>query len=94
MLSEIRRMDRVEYLRAFVIEKTIVLQKLDYVNFITDMTVERNYLQKYSPLCRIDACEVWHCLLIRRAGRHTGLLIMPNRGGFPCRVAIFWRKQT
>ena len=94
MLSEIRRVHGVECLRAFVIEKTIVLQKIDYINFISDMTVERKYLQKYRPLCRIDARNVWHCLLVRCAGRRTGLLIMPSRGGFPYCAAVFWRKRT
>ena len=94
VLQEIPKMNSVERLRSFVIEKTVILQKIDYVNFVTDMTVERVFLRKYSALCRIDDRDVWHCLLIRRADRHTGLLIMPSRGGFPVCAAIFWRKRT
>jgi MFS family permease len=50
----------VEDLKEYIIEKTIVLDKIDYENFIEDMSVERGFFEEYSGLCSVDNDEVWH----------------------------------
>ena len=53
-MDEIGVLATVEKLRPVKIEKTIILPRIEYKNFITDMTVERLFLRKYSSLCRVD----------------------------------------
>ena len=53
-MDEIGVLATVEKLRPVKIEKTIILPRIEYKNFITDMTVERLFLREYSSLCRVD----------------------------------------
>ncbi len=55
--------------------KTIVLPLIDYENFITDMTVDRQYLEDNAHLC--EEGDIWKCLLIRRVNKHDGVLVIP-----------------
>ena len=92
VLGEITIFDTVEKLRPVRIEKTIILSKIDYKNFITDMTVERLFLRNYSPLCRIDDKGIWHSLLVVFPGSQTGILVMADKEGFPIYAARFRKK--
>lgn len=55
--------------------KTIELPLIDYENFITDMTVDRQYLEDNADLCTKG--DVWKCLLIRRENKQDGVLVIP-----------------
>jgi hypothetical protein len=89
VLGEITIFDTVEKLRPVRIEKTIILSKIDYKNFITDMTVERLFLRNYSPLCRIDDKGIWHSLLVVQLGSQAGILVMADQEGIPLYAARF-----
>lgn len=65
-------------LKPYKVVKTILLDSVDYENFITDMLADRQFIEDYAPLC--SQKEIWCCLLVRRRGFHTGVLIMPERG--------------
>lgn len=62
------------------IAKTIELGKMDYENFITDMLVDRQFIEDSAALC--SQGEVWKCLLIRQRGCREGVLVMPENGCF------------
>lgn len=70
--------DRVAYIAV----KTVTLPRIDYENFITDMTVERAFLEKYAPLCRPRPDGPFRGILARQRGRTDGVLVLPNPEGF------------
>jgi hypothetical protein len=93
VFGEIANLTAVKNLKPIKIEKTIALSGDDYDNFITDMTVERQFLKNNSYLCRIDDEGIWHCLLVVRQGHHQGILVMANEVGFLDYAALFWEKN-
>lgn len=62
------------------IAKTIELGKIDYENFITDMLVDRQFIEDSVALCSQGG--IWKCLLIRQRGCSDGVLVMPENGCF------------
>jgi hypothetical protein len=69
--------------KPYVIEKTVKLEEIDYENFITDLCVDRWYIEESASLCRIDEDGVWHCLFIRQQSRMDGVLVMSEGRNFP-----------
>ena len=66
----------------YVIAKAIRLDRLGYENFISDFTVERDFLEQHAKLCKTDKKGVWHCLLVLERGHSDGVLVMPDEEGF------------
>ena len=62
--------------RQYEIVKTIMLGKIDYENFITDMLADRQFIEDNAALC--SRGEIWKCLLIRQSGQTGGVLVMPE----------------
>lgn len=85
----VQRPRRIEDLRVphlkekecpYEIVKVIRLGVMDYENFITDMLVDRPFLEEYSNLCVQE--DTWKCLLICQRGQNNGVLVVPERGCF------------
>lgn len=72
---------------AYSVIKTIILDSIDYENFITDMLADRQFIEDSAHLC--SQKDIWLCLLVRRRGAHIGVLVMPER---ECYVgyAAYW----
>lgn len=68
----------IELERPFEVIKTMMLAKIDYENFITDMNVDRQFIEDDAELCGMG--KVWKCLLVRQRGREDGVLVMPEDG--------------
>lgn len=64
-------------LEAYRVAKTIILDSVDYENFVTDMLADRQFIDDFAPLC--SRKDIWLCLLVRRRGAHIGVLVMPER---------------
>ena len=60
----------------YEIVKEIWLQAIDFENFITDMTVDRQFIEDYAPLC--DNGEIKKCLLVRGRDPEYGILVLPE----------------
>ena len=73
--------------REYQIVKTIELGKIDYENFITDMLVDRQFIEDSAALCSQGG--VWKCLLIRQHGCSDGILVMPEGGCYVGGAARF-----
>ena len=59
----------------------IALNGMNYENFATDMLVEREYLEPFEELCSTGA--VYECVLVIRQGnKRTGILVIPDSGGY------------
>lgn len=83
--SRIEHLHRLHLLtdeRPFFIVGRVLLPRIDYENFITDMTVERQFLEKWAPLCRAQKGCALPCVLVRQRGRRDGVLVVPDRAGF------------
>lgn len=62
---------------SFRVAETIILNAIDYENFITDMLADRQFIEDFASDC--SKGNVWSCLLVRRRGAHTGILVMPEQ---------------
>lgn len=82
-LEDLKRLHLLSDEQPFVVEKTIALAAIDYENFVTDMTVERWFIEENRNLCRVDANGIWHCLFIRQRGRPDGVLVMSDGRDYP-----------
>ena len=66
----------------YEIVKTIELDALDYENFIYGMDADRQFIEDYAPLCSDG--RVKKCLLIKRAGEESGILVVPDSSSPSC----------
>ena len=62
--------------RPYKIVKTIVLGKMDYENFITDMLADRQFIEDNYALC--SEGEELNCLLVKERGKAGGVLVVPE----------------
>lgn len=60
-------------------EQTFVI---DYENFVTDMAVERSFLEGSAGSCAGEDDGALHCLLVRERGKTGGVLVVPEAGGY------------
>lgn len=66
----------------YSVAATVTLAGIDYENFVTDLRVDRRFLEANAHHCRIDRDGVRHCLLVRRRGRSDGVLVLAGKGGY------------
>ncbi len=76
-LNNLFRPHKIEDEVPYEIVKTICLSQMDYENFSTDLTVDREFIEYNAALCCIDD-GVWKCLLIQQENTKKGILIMPE----------------
>ena len=82
-LEDLLRPHSVDKRKPYVIEKTVQLGQGDCKNFITDLCVDRWFIEENAALCRIDSGGVWHCIFVRRRGKADGVLVMSEGLDFP-----------
>lgn len=75
--------------KSFLVMKIIELSNIAYINFITDLTVDRWYIENNKALCFIDEDSLWHCLLIRKYRCHEGVLVMSEGKDYPKYAAYY-----
>ena len=78
ILDELKRPHLLNAERPYEIVNTVTLGKMDYDNFCTDMTVDRQFIEDNYALCGTG--PVWKCLFIHQRGRRDGVLIVPTDG--------------
>ena len=61
-IEDLRTPHLVEDERAYAVAKQVRLAKIDYVNFITDMVADRQFIEDNTALCSRE--EIWHCILV------------------------------
>ena len=81
----------VEKERPYRIVTEIQLPAIDYENFVTDMLVDRQFIEDHSR--RSKQGEVWSCLLVRRRGKTDGVLVMPEASCFVGWAAYYSESQ-
>lgn len=88
-LEDLQRPHLNNQRKPYVVAKTVYLDKIDYENFITDLCVDRWFIEENAELCRIDEDGVWHCILVRLEGCTGGVLVMSEGTAFPKWAAYF-----
>lgn len=61
---------------SYEIVKEIRLQPIDFENFATDMTVERQFIEDHAGLCADGALK--KCLFVYMRGGRSGILVLPD----------------
>ena len=67
----------IEMERPYRIVASVRLSAIDYENFITDMLVDRQFIEDHGKHCKQG--EIWECLFVRRRWQSEGVLVMPER---------------
>lgn len=60
----------------YKIAEVVVLQAIDYENFITDMLVDRPFLNSNLFSC-VDS-DTWYCIFVTQCGAEDGVLVLPE----------------
>lgn len=69
----------LDWERSYEIIKTIILQAIDYENFVSDLTVTRDFLEVAAPLCA--EAPVFRCVLVCRKNAREGILVVARENG-------------
>ena len=77
-IEDFKKLNIPEQRKVFTIEKTIVLSKYDYENFISDFCIDRWFIEENVNLCYVDDAEIWHCILVKQFGKNKGVLIQSD----------------
>ena len=78
----------IEDEKAFLIARRIDLRPIDYENFVSDLRVERDYIENYAKLCT-QQNNIFQCLLISECGNSDGILVVPDENGTVRSAAFF-----
>ncbi len=76
-IDDLYRPHLIESERLFEVVKVVTLANIDFENFVTDMLVDRQFLEDYSSLCSRSG-PVIRCLLVRSRRKDTGVLVVPD----------------
>jgi hypothetical protein len=75
------------------VEATVELPIIDYKNFITDLYVDRPFIEEHMDVSRVDYDGIWHCILVKQRGKEDGVLIMSEGHDYP-KWAASYRYET
>lgn len=78
--------------KQFEVVKLIVLSHMDYENFVTDMLVQRDYLEKNAALCG-GGGEYVRCLFVTASSCEIGVLVVPDYRGFVVKAG-YWKNYA
>lgn len=88
-IDDLMRIHLPEDQTPFIIVKSVKLTRLDYENFISDLSVERAFLEENSDRCQTQPDGSLTCLFVHQRGRNDGILALPDQDGFVI-WAAYW----
>lgn len=65
----------------YTITAKVVLTAMDYENFVSDMLVERQFLEDNASACGRDGDAV-RCILVQTKWSKDGVLVLADKDGF------------
>lgn len=92
-IEDLYRLHLVEDEVPYIVEKTVLLRKIDYENFINDLCVSRWFIEENSSLCQVDQEGRWHCLLVMQRQTSNGVLVMSAGEDYPQYAAVAQMKS-
>jgi hypothetical protein len=87
-VEKLKRLHLLKKEVPFIVEKNITLRKEDYENFVSDLGVERQFIDDNKGLCRIEK-GIYHSIFVRRWGKKDGILVMSDRSDRPLFAAYY-----
>lgn len=75
-ITDLQVLHAIDRESPYEIVKEIVLSQIDYENFITDLTVDRDFLENNACLC--ENGDIKKCLYIHGQNSGTGILVIPK----------------
>ena len=87
-IQDLKNADKAENKWVYSVKKIIILTETDYENFITDLTVDRDFIREYSPLCNPEKYPL-DCLFISHKKGGDGVLVAPRKGAYVGYAAYF-----
>ena len=79
-INDLMRPHPVEYERRYEVAKEIILEQIEYENFVTDMLVDRCFIEDNEKLC--SESGIFKCLFVHIRGRNDGVLVIPEEKCF------------
>ena len=76
-IDDLWRLHLIDQEAKYEVVKTIILPKIDFENFATDMLADRVFLEGYAHLCDRSG-PVIRCLLVRTRRSDLGILVYPD----------------
>ena len=79
--------------KAYVVEKIIELEPIDFENLSTDLLADRQYITDNRDLMYSEVNNVWHCILIVQTGKSdVGILVESKKMEFPMFAALYQKR--
>ena len=75
-IADLQVLHAIDRESPYEIVKEIVLSQIDYENFSTDLTVDRDFLENNAHLC--ENGDIKKCLYIHGQNSGTGILVIPE----------------
>ena len=76
IMEELNIIHSLDWEKPYQVVKEIYLQAIDFENFVTDMTVDRQFIEDNASLC--EDGEVKKCLMVRGRDPRIGILVIPD----------------
>lgn len=76
----------------YTIKARVYLSPIKYKNFVTDMLVDRDYIERASQYCDSQNDKL-ECVLISKKGSKDGILVVPGENGHIKMAAISSEKS-
>lgn len=87
-IEDLKTSNRNGKWESYMIMKTIRLSKIDFENFITDMSADRQFIEDHHALCGKPG-SITKCLLVRQGDLPGGVLVVPINQCHVGRAALF-----
>ncbi len=81
VIENLMRPHLLEQEKPYHIVSVVQLDSIDYMNFITDMLADRQFIEDHSAACGYG--EVMKCILVKKKKAKDGVLVVPR---LPCYV--------
>ena len=79
--------------KAYVVEKIIELEPIDFENLSTDLLADRQYIADNRDIMYSEVNNVWHCILIVQKGKSDlGILVESKKMEFPMFAALYQKR--
>lgn len=85
-ITDLYRPHLVDIEQLYQVVYTVVLSKMDYENFSTDLLADRAFLDGLDNLCGTGT--ILRCILVQQRGKQGGILVIPKNGFVECAAYV------
>ena len=78
--ADLRCPHLAEQEQPYLVVSTVILERIDYENFITDMLADRQFIEDAGSLCAEE--PVFRCIQVQPPSGRDAVLVVPERKRF------------